>query len=160
MDSGEPNMRNRQSGFSLIELLVVVAIVLIIAAIAIPNFLHSKMSANESSAVATLRFLNTSATSYSNSYGTFPPNLASMGPATTPTSTSADLIDSVLGRDPAVESGFTIVYSSASPYFSYTITATPITIGFTGQRGFFTNQSGLIRVDNSGAATSASTPLS
>ncbi len=50
-------MRNKQKGFSLIELLIVVAIILIIAAIAIPNLIRSKMAANEASAVATLRTL-------------------------------------------------------------------------------------------------------
>jgi hypothetical protein len=70
------------------------------------------------------------------------------------------LIDSALGKDPATKSGYTFVYvATGSPTSAYTITATPVTVGATGQRGFFTNQSGVIRVDNSGAATSASTPL-
>jgi prepilin-type N-terminal cleavage/methylation domain-containing protein len=154
-------MRNREKGFSLIELLIVVAIILIIAAIAIPNLIRSKIAANESSAVATLRTLNTSSIAYSTSYGAYPPNLAALGPASSPSSTAADLIDSVLGRDPATKSGYTFVYvSSGSPVTSYTITATPITIGTSGQRGFFTNQTGVIRGDSSGAATSASTPIS
>src|SRR5208282_5625871 len=96
-------MRNKQKGFSLIELLIVVAIILIIAAIAIPNLLRSKMAANEASAVASLRTLNTSVVSYSTTYGTDPPNLASLGPATTPSSTAADLVDNLLGVDPAVK---------------------------------------------------------
>jgi prepilin-type N-terminal cleavage/methylation domain-containing protein len=162
--NGDMNMQNKQKGFSLIELLIVVAIILIIAAIAIPNLLRSKMSANESSAVATLRTLNTSAVSYSTTYGNYPPSLASLGPVasgTAPTSTTADLVDSVLGQDPATKSGYTFVYAgSGSPVSSYTITATPLNVGTTGQRGFFTNQSGVIRADPSGAATSASTPIS
>lgn len=156
-------MRRKEKGFSLIELLIVVAIILIIAAIAIPNLLRSRMAANEGSAVATLRTLNTSAISYLNLYGGYPPNLASLGPIASganPSSTTADLIDSVLGQDPATKSGYTFVYvSTGSPASAYTITATPINIGTTGQRGFFTNQSGVIRADPSGAATSASTPL-
>ena len=156
-------MKNKQKGFSLIELLIVVAIILIIAAIAIPNLLRSKMAANEASAVATLRTLNTAAVSYSTTFGNYPPTLASLGPIAsggTPTSTTADLVDSVLGKDPATKAGYTFVYAgTGSPTSSYTITATPLTIGSTGQRGFFTNQSGVIRVDNSGAATSSSTPL-
>lgn len=156
-------MRRKQSGFSLIELLIVVAIILVIAAIAIPNLLRSRMSANEGSAVATLRTLNTAAISYLNSYSAYPPNLAALGPiasGASPTSTTADLIDSALGKDPATKSGYTFVYvATGSPTSAYTITATPVTVGATGQRGFFTNQSGVIRVDNSGAATSASTPL-
>src|SRR5713226_3832657 len=92
-------MRNKQKGFSLIELLIVVAIILIIAAIAIPNLLRSKMAANEASAVSSLRTLNTSAVAYSTSYGIYPSTLASLGPiaaGATPSSTLADLIDSVL----------------------------------------------------------------
>jgi type IV pilus assembly protein PilA len=154
-------MRNKQRGFSLIELLIVVAIILIIAAIAIPNLLRSKMAANEASAVASLRTLNTSSVSYSTTYGNYPPTLASLGPAASPSSTAADLVDLMLGKDPATKSGYTFVYASAgTPISSYTITATPVTQNVTGQRGFFTDQSGVIRADTTGAATSASTPLS
>jgi prepilin-type N-terminal cleavage/methylation domain-containing protein len=157
-------MKKKQQGFSLIELLIVVAIILVIAAIAIPNLIRSKISANEASAVATLRTLNTSAVAYSNSYGNYPPTLASLGPVSggaAPTSTTADLVDSVLGNDPATRSGYTFVYvATGSPVSSYGITATPVTNGTTGQRGFFTNQTGVIRVNNTGTATSASTPLS
>jgi len=84
-----------------------------------------------------------------------------MGPAGSPTSTAADLIDSVLGQDPATKSGYTFVYTATgTPPSAYTITATPLTVGSTGQRGFFTNQTGVVRTDSNGAATSASTPLS
>ena len=91
-------MRNKQKGFSLIELLIVVAIILIIAAIAIPNLLRSKMAANEASAVGSMRTINTTSTQYSTTYGGYPSNLASLGgPAGgTATSSSAELIDAVL----------------------------------------------------------------
>src|SRR5256714_4493986 len=86
----------KQKGFSLIELLIVVAIILIIAAIAIPNLLRSKMAANEASAVGSMRTLNTAGVTYSTTYGGYPSTLASLGPAATASSTTADLVDSVL----------------------------------------------------------------
>jgi prepilin-type N-terminal cleavage/methylation domain-containing protein len=152
-------MKNNQKGFSLIELLIVVAIILIIAAIAIPNLLRSKMAANEASAVASLRTLNTTIVEYSNTYTTDPPSIAAMGPATTPSSTSADLVDSVLAS--GTKSGYTITYTpaSGSPVYSYTMTAVPASSS-TGQRKFFTDQSGVIRQTTDGSTpTSSSTPI-
>lgn len=154
-------MRDKRRGFSLIELLIVVAIILIIAAIAIPNLLRSRMASNESSAVASIRTLNTSSMTYFITYGSYPSALASLGPAATPSSSAADLIDSVLAQDPASKSGYVFTYTAVgSPATSYKIVAAPITSGVTGQRGFFTDQTGVIRGDMSGSATSSSTPLS
>ena len=154
-------MRNKQKGFSLIELLIVVAIILIIAAIAIPNLLRSKMAANEASAVGSLRTINTASVAYSTTYGSYPPALADLGPDASggfaPTSATADLIDSVLAS--TVKSGYDFAYASTAPYTTYTINADPQSTS-TGQRHFFTDQSGVIRADTQGSATSASTPIS
>src|ERR1700746_3075020 len=99
-------MRNKQKGFSLIELLIVVAIILIIAAIAIPNLLRSKMAANEASAVASLRRYNTAIVSYQTTNGTDPStNMAQLGPSATPSSAAADLVDSLLGAAAPNKSG-------------------------------------------------------
>jgi len=93
-------MRTHQKGFSLIELLIVVAIILIISAIAIPNLLRSRMAANEASAVGSIRTINTSAVMYSATYPNvgFPPSLAALGGAApcTATTTNACLLDEVL----------------------------------------------------------------
>jgi len=159
-------MRSKQRGFSLIELLIVVAIILIIAAIAIPNLLRSKMAANEASAVATCRTYNTSIVAYQTTYGTDPSTgFAQLGPAATPSASGADLVDSLLGIAAPTKSGFTFAYTpDPSPvggvYSVYTIIATPVTQNVTGQRRFFTNQSGVIRQTTDGTApTVASNPI-
>jgi len=156
-------MNKRQKGFSLIELLIVVAIILIIAAIAIPNLLRSKMAANEASAVGSMRTLNTAAVTYSTTYGGYPASLATLGPAATATSTTADLVDSVLAS--GTKSGYTFTYVAGGAdtngnILSYSITASPVTTGTTGQRSFYTDQSGVIRADANTTATSSSTPIS
>ncbi len=153
-------MRNKQKGFSLIELLIVVAIILIIAAIAIPNLLRSKMAANEASAVGSLRTINTAAVTFSTQCGAYPPSLVAMGPPFV-ACTTADLIDAVLATPPNIKSGYTFAYATAgNPITTYTLTATPTTVGTTGQRYFFTDQSGVIRSSNVGAADVNSTPIS
>ncbi len=157
--------KNAQKGFSLIELLIVVAIILIIAAIAIPNLLRSRMAANEASAVGSLRTLNTAAVTYSTTYGIgYPAALTNMGPLTPADSTSADLIDSVLSS--GTKSGYSFTYSAAALVGTsttvdrYTITAEPTTPDTTGTRYFFTDQTGVIRGDAAAMATVASTPIS
>jgi len=155
-------MRTRQEGFSLIELLIVVAIILIIAAIAIPNLLRSRMAANEASAVGSIRTINTSAVTYSSTYPNdgFPPSLAAMGGALpcTATSTNACLLDQVLAG--GTKSGYTFVWTGDgnTPSVGYTIVATPVTIGTTGQRQFFSDQSGVIRYAASGSGATAASP--
>jgi type IV pilus assembly protein PilA len=157
-------MRTRQKGFSLIELLIVVAIILIIAAIAIPNLLRSRMAANEASAVGSIRTLNTSAVTYSSTYpgAGYPASLAAMGGANpcTALSTSACLIDAVLAA--GTKSGYTFTWTGdgATPSVGYSVNGNPVSIGTSGQRAFFSDQSGVIRYDASGAgATVASPPL-
>jgi len=151
-------VKKNQKGFSLIELLIVVAIILIIAAIAIPNLLRSKMAANEASAVGSLRTINTSSVAFSTTYGNYPHILGDLGPSTAPTSTAADLIDSVLAS--STKSGYTFSYAASTPWLSYTLNAGPANPGVTGQRYFYTDQTGVIRADTSSAATSSSTPIS
>jgi type IV pilus assembly protein PilA len=160
-------MRKRQLGFSLIELLIVVAIILIIAAIAIPNLLRSRMAANEASAVGSLRTLNTACIDFVTTYGGFPGALSYLGgegSTSYPTSTTAQLIDNVLQT--GIKSGYTFSFWAASPdsagnIDNYLITAAPIKPGTTGIRYFYTDQTGVIRANaNGAAATSSSTPIS
>jgi len=155
-------MRNREKGFSLIELLVVVAIIMVIVAIAIPNLLRTRMTANEASAVGSLSALNTACITYLTIYGGYPPSLASLGPANPATSTSADLIDSVLSS--GAKGGYNFAYSAGPRDASgrvnvYSITAEPTSPGSTGQRTFYTDQSGVIRSNNGAPADATSTPI-
>ncbi len=156
-------MRKRQAGFSLIELLIVVAIILIIAAIAIPNLLRSKMAANEASAVGSLRTINTACIEYSTTYGIGNPGgLSHLGPGNPATFIRADLIDGVLAS--GAKSGYTFTYvagpAQGGVISTYTITAHPASRGTTGQRGFFTDQTGVIRANPTGTADVNSTPIS
>ncbi len=158
-------MRNKQKGFSLIELLIVVAIILIIAAIAIPNLLRSKMAANEASAVGSLRSINTASVSYSTTYGGYPPTLASLGPPAaggSATAATADLVDSILAS--GTKSGYLFTYVAVDvngdgKMDTYSVVSDPVTRGTTGQRGFFTDQTGVIRADPVGTASVTSTPI-
>ncbi len=167
-------MKRKQKGFSLIELLIVVAIILIIAAIAIPNLLRSRMAANESSAVGSLRTINTANATFLSVYGhSFAPKLVALGGPTvaapTCTGAGANLIDNVLGgADPSTKSGYTFAYTGTLPdtgdtvcnsVTQYAVTATPLRYNGTGTRSFFTDQTGVIRgQDDAGAAATVANP--
>jgi type IV pilus assembly protein PilA len=146
----------KQKGFSLIELLIVVAIILIIAAIAIPNLLRARMAANESSAVASIRTINTGMITYNSTYPTvgYAGTLTVLGGVApcTPSSTTACLIDSVLSA--GTKSGYTFHATGAGgpPAVQYYATGVPVTLNQTGTRSFCAFEDAVVRVQPSGAA--------
>jgi type IV pilus assembly protein PilA len=142
-------MKRKQTGFSLIELLIVVAIILIIAAIAIPNLLASRMAANESSAVQEVRAITTAEVVYSTQYNIgFAQQLTYLGDGGAISSTAAGLIDSVLAA--GTKNGYTFVYAPGSVdsighYQAFSLNANPLAPGSSGRKYFFTDQSAVIR---------------
>lgn len=160
-------MKKTQRGFSLIELLIVVAIILIIAAIAIPDFLHSRMAANQASAVESLRVINSAEVMYYSNYNQgYSSSLADLKAPTggsIPTPSAAGLIDNVLAS--GAKSGYTFIYVPNTPdpnghFLGYTLNANPTRPGNTGSVYYYTDQSYVIRFHNSRAATSTDTALS
>jgi type IV pilus assembly protein PilA len=153
---------NQERGFSLMELLIVVAVILAITAIAVPNLFRSKMAANEASAVGSLKAVNGSCVTYASTWNVgYPVALRYLGPGTPTSSTGAGMIDSLLAA--GAKSGYTFAYVSGAPsggqVRTYTLRANPTVPNKTGQRYFFTDQSGVIRQNLGGVATSSSTPI-
>ncbi len=153
----------KQKGFSLIELLIVVAIILIIAAIAIPNLLRARIAANESSAVASLRTINTAMISYNSSYPTvgFAPLLVNLGPGgvsqacpTSPTTGSACLIDSASWRRAPRAAITSLPRERPAAIWRWAIPVAPNT---TGVRGFCSVADAVVRVTSITATTCAGT---
>ncbi len=158
-------MQKTEKGFSLIELLIVVAIILVIAAIAIPNFLKSRVAANQASAVASLHTLSLAQMTYASTYGAgYSVDMATLASPIgggNPTSTAAGLIDSALAT--GVKSGYSFTYSpgpvdSTGRINSFGFTADPVSSS-TGTQFYFTDESGVIRQNATTIAGATDSPV-
>ncbi|HEV3220016.1 MAG TPA: prepilin-type N-terminal cleavage/methylation domain-containing protein [Candidatus Acidoferrales bacterium] len=163
------NMRSsrRNSGFSLIELMIVVTVILVIAAIAIPSLTHAKMAANEAAAASALRTLATEEANYDAAWSSgFSPTLGALGPPPPGNVASpafADMVDAVLAS--GIRGGYQFIYTPVIPPGSagiptgYQVNANPISPGITGEWFYFLDQSNVIRQNYGSPADQNSPPI-
>jgi prepilin-type N-terminal cleavage/methylation domain-containing protein len=153
-------MDSEERGFSLIELLIVVAIILVIAAIAIPNLMRSRIAANQASAIESCRMINTAEAAYYTSYGGgYSSSLVQLAPpagTALASASAAGYLDSVLAG--GVKSGYTFVYTpgaldTTGRYQQYGLNANPTQVNISGSSYYFTDQTHVIRGRAGGAAS-------
>lgn len=138
---------NREQGFTLIELMIVVAVIAILASIAIPGLLSARKSGNEMSAIASLRTLMAVSVQYRTRFSEYSTNLDDLQ--------TTGYIDSLLGA--GTKSGYTFIYVGATDiWFAL---AEPLTMTTTGDRSFFVDHKGVIRSATSAVASSSSDPI-
>jgi type IV pilus assembly protein PilA len=138
-------MRLDKKGFTLVEIMIIVSVIVLLAAIAIPNLLRARLSANEAGAVAALKTLSSAAEVYftAQAPGAYPSSLAAMSNAIPP------FIDSILGS--GNKSGYSFNWSGGGN--AYSVVASPQTPNVTGIRSFFIDSSGVVRVGTDATGT-------
>jgi type IV pilus assembly protein PilA len=167
----EGHLRNGEAGFTLMELLIVMAVILILMLVAIPSMLNVTIQAHETSALASLRAIQAAEVQYSSNFPAngFACTLSSLGGSSSagaPTPQAAQMLQSTLAT--GQKDGYTFNVTNCTKttgsnnqdmFTSYEVTAVPQTVGRTGHRGFCMDMSGEIKVDMAGG-TNCTVPIS
>jgi type IV pilus assembly protein PilA len=150
-------MKLRRPGFSLIELMIAIAIMLIIAAIAIPNLVRAKSDAHETAAIKIMQTIHTAQVQYQTQYGRFATSLAELGPPQSGESSAqaADLVDSDLAAGESSGYSFSVTGNASG----YMISAVPTVFHTTGNRTFYSDQNMRIRQNKGPEPATARSPL-
>ncbi len=150
------NLQRRRRGFSLIELLIVIAIILIIITIALPRLSRARMYAQETSAVAAIKTLHTVQVQYYSQYGRYAASLTELGPPTSGAAgpSAADLIDATLASGTKGGYKFTLTGNASG----YVINGNPESFGNSGSRTFYSDQTMVIRQNYGQEPATANSP--
>ena len=149
--------RRRQRGFSLIELLIVIAIILVIAAIAVPKYNQVQMGAREMAVIREISTIHQAQTQYYSQFGRFAENLMQLGPSANSQAASpsaADLIPAELAK--GVKNGYQFTVQLTKE--GYQVNANPVAFNNTGRRTFFSDQSMVIRNNFTAEPATAQSP--
>ena len=150
--------RKQRRGFSLIELLIVISIILIIITIAVPKFQHAQMLTRETAAIQAIRAIHTAQVEYYSQYGKYAASLTELGPPASgaPSAAAAD----VIGNDVAGGEKQGYKYTLTCTQGGYIINAVPVAYGTSGSRSFFSDQSMVVHYnDGAEPATAQSKEL-
>lgn len=139
----------RHKGFTLVEIMIVVAIIVLLAAVSIPGLLRARMNGNEAAAIASLKTAAWAATTYRTSNSAFPANMSDLSSAV------PQYVDTVLGS--GLKQGY--LFNLTGEANAFNITAVPEVPNATGVRTFFTDSSCVIRSSSNGTANASSTPI-
>lgn len=136
-------------GFTLVEIMIVVAIIVLLAALAIPNLLRARLNANEAAAISSMRVIASSAISYRSANPAFPVNLSVLATAV------PSYIDGFLGAGSKQGYNFTV----SGDTDSFNATAIPHAQNVTGVRSFFVDATGIVRASSNGSVDATSPPI-